>query len=198
MKLSDFSLTLAVVFNKLFFWSKQLKKISNYFIGITLAACVSVSVLAEDYKIGVVNPLQLLKKSPQAAEMAVQLQKEFTREDTELIAAQRKLKELEDRLVKDTAIMSESEKQKLEHNIINQRRDVKRSVDELREDVAYRKNEELSKIQKEIIAAIQVVAKANNYDIIFGEGVLFADLKIDITEQVIDYLKDNDNAVAEQ
>ena len=85
--------------------------------------------------------------------------------------------------------MSESEMKKLERDIINQRRDLKRSQDEFREDLTFRRNEIIAKIQTEIVEAIQTVAKQNNFDLVVGEGVVFASTKIDITNLVVDYLK---------
>ena len=63
-------------------------------------------IYAEDYKIGVVNAIRILEQSPQAEKMRKQIEKEFAPRDRELVASQKKLKELEDRLTKDAAIMS--------------------------------------------------------------------------------------------
>lgn len=157
-------------------------------IAIFLATSPFASVSADDYKIGVVNAIRILEQSPQAEKMRKQIEKEFAPRDRELVASQKKLKELEDRLTKDAAIMSESERKKLERDIINQRRDLKRSQDEFREDLTFRRNEEIAKIQKEIVTAINAVAKTSGFDIILSEGVLFASSKVDISQQIIDHL----------
>jgi outer membrane protein len=116
------------------------------------------------------------------------IEKEFAPRDRELVASQKKLKQFEDRLTKDAAIMSETERKKLERDIISQRRDLKRSQDEFREDLTFRRNEEIAKIQKEIVDAINMVAKSNKFDVILSEGVIFASAKVDISQVVIDYL----------
>jgi len=159
---------------------------------ITLGA--ATTVVADDYKIGVVNSLQLMEQSPQAAAMKAQLQKEFEPVDRELVVMQKKLKESEDRLTKDSAIMSESERSKLERDIIGQRRELKRKQDQFRDDLNFRQNEEVSKIQKEIIKAVQTVARENNYDIVLSDGVIFASSKVNITDKVINYLKANSSS----
>ena len=157
---------------------------------ITLSALTSSPAIyaADNYKIGVVNAIRILEQSPQAEKMRKQIEKEFAPRDRELVAAQKKLKELEDRLTKDAAIMSESERKKLERDIVNQRRDLKRSQDEFREDLTFRRNEEIAKIQKEIVDAINTVAKTNAYDVVLSEGVIFASAKVDISQTVIDHL----------
>ena len=143
---------------------------------------------AEDYKIGFVNAIRILEQSPQAEKMRRQIEKEFSPRDKELVSAQKKLKENEDRLSKDAAIMSEAERSKLERDIINQRRELKRNQDQFREDLTFRRNEEIAKIQKEIIEAIQLVAADNTYDLVLSEGVIYAGTKVDMTQLVIDHL----------
>lgn len=148
-----------------------------------------MTVQAEDYRIGAVNAVRILEQSPQAKRLRDQIEKEFSPRDRQLVEDQKKLKDMEDRMERDAAIMSEAERQELEREIINMRRELKRNQDQFREDLSYRRNEELSKIQKEIVQAIQTVAKQNNYDLVLSEGVIFASTKVDMTELVIDYLK---------
>lgn len=163
-------------------------------VAILIAAALPVH--AEDYKIGAVNTIRLLEQSPQAEKMRSQIEKEFAPRDRDLVAAQKKLKEMEDRLAKDAAIMSENERGKLERDIINERRDLKRSQDEFREDLTFRRNEEIAKIQMEIIEAIQSVAKQNNFDVVLSEGVIFASPKVDMTSLVVDHLKKKNGGAA--
>lgn len=148
------------------------------------------SVLAEGLKIGAVNTIRVLEKSPQAISADALIKKEFSSRDRALVAQQKKTKSMEDRLAKDGAIMSEQERKKLERDIITARRDLKRDQDEFREDVNFRFNEERSKIQKEVFDAIQTVAKANGYDLVLFDGVAYASDKADFSDLVINYLKE--------
>ncbi len=140
-------------------------------------------------KIGAVNALRVLEQSPQAEAARKMIEKEFAPRDKQLGAQQKKVKDLEDKLNKDGAIMSEAERTKLERDIISQKRELKRTQDEFREDLNFRRNEEFAKIQKKIIAAIQDVAETNNFDVILGEGVIYASSKVDISNMVIEHLK---------
>lgn len=168
-----------------------MNKINKYLITSVILLGATASVFAEDYKIGVVNPVSLLENSPQAKAMNAQLQKEFDPVQRELVVMQKKLKESEDQLAKDAAIMTEDNKQKLERDIITQRRELKRKSDQATEDLRFRQNEELTKIQKEIIEAIRAVAQRNGYDIVLSEGVVHASSKVNMTQLVIDYLNAN-------
>lgn len=150
---------------------------------------VCTDALAADYKIGVVNAVRVLEAAPQADVARKKLEKEFATRDRELVAAQKSLKGLEDRMVKDGAIMSETERSRLERDIVNKRRELKRDQDEFREDVNFRRNEEFGKIQRDIVEAIREVAKAEKFDLVLGEGVIFASKAVDITENVVNHLK---------
>lgn len=154
-----------------------------------IAAAMPQAAMAEDYKIGAVNSVRLWDQAPQSENMRAMLEKEFAPRDRELVNSQKKLKEKEDRLAKDAAIMSENERRNLEREIIEARRDLKRAQDEFREDLTFRRNEEMSKIQKEVVEAIQAVAKQNNFDVVLFDGVMYASAKVDMTQLVIDYLK---------
>jgi outer membrane protein len=148
----------------------------------------SAPAYTQEYKIGVVNAVRILEQSPQAKKTSALIENEFSPRDKQLIAEQRELQTMEERLSKDAAIMNETERKGLERDIINKRRDLKRSEDEFREDLTFRRNEELAKIQNEIINAIQIVARQNNFDLVLSDGVIFASAKIDMTDLVIKYL----------
>ena len=158
-------------------------------IAAILVFTTSLSYAEEIYKIGAVNAKRILQESPQAEKAMKMLEKEFSPRDKGLVAAQKKIKALEDKYNKDRAIMSEEERTKLERDVADKARDLKRDQDEFREDLNLRRNEEFGKIQKRVVVAIQKIAEENNYDVILGEGVIFASSKVDISGLVIDYLK---------
>ena len=164
--------------------------LDRFSLAVLLSAALSVSAAqAADYKIGVVNAPRVLEAAPQAEVARVKLEKEFAARDQKLVAAQKELKTLEDRAQKDGAIMSESERGRLERDIMNKRRDLKRDTQEFQEDVNYRRNEEMATIQQQIADAIIALSKEQGFDMVLGTGVVFASEKVDITDQVIARLK---------
>ena len=170
----------------------MLKKNSIAFITCCFIAVgvPSLTATAEDYKIGAVNTIRILEQSPQVLAADALIKQEFSERDRLLVSKQKEVKKMEDRLAKDAAIMSEAERKKSERDIINARRDLKRNQDEFREDVNFRSNEERAKIQKEVFEAIVEVSKQHAYDLVLFDGVAFASPKVDVSELVIDYLKD--------
>lgn len=142
------------------------------------------SAVAADLKIGFVNVARLLEKAPQAEKAKKDLEREFKPRDSKLMNEQKAIKSMEEKMAKDEAVMSESERQKLERDILNRKRDAKRIQDEFREDFNLRRNEELGKLQKSIFEAIQVLAKEDNYDLLLTDGVVFAKESIDVTGKI--------------
>ena len=166
----------------------QIKHISLALLGACMLAGPAV---AAEYKIGVVQAVRVLEAAPQAEGAKKKLESEFAGRDKALLGDQKALKALEDRLAKDQAIMSETERSRLQRDIVNKQRDLKRNSDEFREDVNFRRNEEFGKIQRMIVEAIKQLAEEQKYDIVLGEGVIYAGKSVDITEQVIERLKKN-------
>lgn len=154
-------------------------------IGIALLVFLtSMGVSAAEMKIGFVNVAKLLEKAPQADKAKKDLEREFAPRDKRLVAEQKEIKQMEDKLGKDAAVMSDSEKQKLDKEILNRKREAKRLQDEFREDFNLRRNEELSQLQKEIFEAIQSLAKDENFDLLLTDGVVYASDAIDVTSKV--------------
>ncbi len=144
----------------------------------------------EIYKLGAVNLVRVLEKSPQYEAAGKLIKEEFGPKENQIVVEQDKLKGLEELLKKDSAIMSAAELKKLERDIISKRRELKRKQDEFREDLNFRRNEEFSKIQKEIVEAIKKVANDEKYDVILSEGVIYASSKADISDLILEYLSE--------
>ncbi len=167
----------------------KIQTLSKLLIIFSIVLMLPATAMAESYKIGVVNAVKVLESAPQAADAKKRLEKEFASRDKKLVAAQKAVKQKEDKLAKDGAIMSEAELKKLQKTVLAARRELKRDQDEFRDDLNFRRNEEFGKIQRQIVQAIQKIAKDGKYDLIVGEGVIFASKKVDITNQVIEQLK---------
>ncbi len=150
------------------------------FLGLLLAANVSYA----DLKIGFVNIPAVLEKAPQAEKAKKRLEQEFSPRDKQLVAQQKEIQNMDERMAKDAAVMGESARLNLEKDILNKKRDAKRAQQEFSEDFNVRRNEELGKLQRRIVEAIREIAKAQNFDLLLTDGVIYASDKIDVTSQV--------------
>lgn len=106
-----------------------------------------------------------------------------------MIEAGKVLQRLQERLSRDAAIMSEEERKKLGLDIMTRKRELQRNQDAFREDVNIRRNDVITKIQDIIKQAINDVGKQGHYDLIFYDGISYANPDLEITDAVLDRLQ---------
>lgn len=150
------------------------------FLGLLLAANVGFA----DLKIGVVNIPAVLEKAPQAEKAKKRLEQEFKPRDNQLVSQQKEIQGMEEKLNKNSSVMSDSERNRMEKDIQNKRRDAKRSQQEFSEDFNARRNDELGKLQRRIVEAIRAIAKDQEFDLILTDGVIYSSPQMDITSQL--------------
>jgi outer membrane protein len=165
-----------------------LKLIKHILTGLAVAAVMTAPV-QEDTRVGFVNTVRLMEEAPQAKAAQSNIETEFAPREQELVGLQKDIRELEDRLSRDGAVMSEKESSKLEREILSKRRELKRSQDEFRDDLNIRKNEVLSMLQRQMYDATVGLAKEKKFDLILGQGVVYAADSVDITDMVLEKLK---------
>lgn len=168
-------------------------QISKYsaIISLLVFAAFCLPAQAEDVTIGVVNTPRVVQQSPQGKAMQQKLQKEFSDRKQELLSDQNKLKDMQDKMEKDAAIMSQAERQDMQRKIRRLQRNLKRDQQAYQEDLQYERKQELATIKKVIVEAIQTVARQNGYDLVMDQSVTFASNQVNITDEVIDYLRKN-------
>ena len=157
-----------------------MKKKIALFLGLLFVANVSYA----DLKIGFVNIPAVLEKAPQAEKAKKRLEQKFSPRDKQLVAQQKEIQSMEEKMTRDASVMSDSEKANLEKDIQNKKRDAKRSQQEFSEDFNASRNEELGKLQRRIVEAVRAIAKDEDYDLLLTDGVIYAKEQIDITAQV--------------
>ena len=142
-----------------------------------------------EVKVGFVNVAKVLELAPQAEAARNRIEKEFAPKDRELLQQQKDVRSLEDRLVKNAAVLSEAERQRNESEIRATKRELRRRQDEFREDLNLRRSQELSKLQQKVTEVIKALAEAEKYDLIVSDGVIFAGQRVDITDQILERLR---------
>jgi outer membrane protein len=154
-----------------------------------LAMLAAASAEAADLKIGYVNYGQLIEAAPQAKTIADSIRNEFTPRQRDLQTQQQSLKTREDKLQKDGATMTEDQRAKAEKDLRDSYRDLQRKQSEVQDDFNARRNEELSRLQRTLIEEVRTYAKAQNFDLIVADGVIYANPTIDITPAILTALQ---------
>ena len=154
-------------------------------LGVALLCAFALPAAAQDLKIGVVNVPVLLDRAPQTKAAMDALQEEFAPRQREFSAKQKELEDLTAKIQKDVAVMGETERKNAERNLRDLQREVQRLQNEFREDLNLRQNEELGNLQRALRKEVQDYAQAEGYDLVVGDGVLFASTAVNITEEVL-------------
>jgi len=154
-------------------------------LGIMLVGAFALPASAQEVKIGVVNIQVLMERSPQTKAAMDALQEEFAPRQREFLAKQKEYEELAEKVQKDVAVMGETERRNAEKNLRDLQREVTRLQTEFREDLNLRQNEELGLLQRSLLMEVQNFASQEGYDLVVGDGVLFASTAVNITEDVL-------------
>ncbi|MDH3614616.1 MAG: OmpH family outer membrane protein [Gammaproteobacteria bacterium] len=153
--------------------------------GIALVCAFALPASAQELKIGVVNIPVLMERSPQTKAAMDALQEEFAPRQREFLAKQKEFEEMTAKVQKDVAVMGETERRNAEKNLRDLQREVARLQTEFREDLNLRQNEELGLLQRSLLKEVQDYAAQEGYDLVVGDGVLFASTAVNITEEVL-------------
>jgi outer membrane protein len=150
---------------------------------------VASPVFAAELKIGVVDYGRLVEESPQAKSALESIRTEFTPRQRDLQNQQASLKAKEERLQKDGATMAPDQRGNSEKDLRDSYRELQRRQQEVQDDFNARRNEEMSRLQKSLIEQVRIYAKAQNFDLVIADGVIYTTPTIDITPQILTQLQ---------
>ena len=159
------------------------RKVLRVTFAATVIATGSVAI-AQDFKIGVVNPERLLRESTPARAALSKLEAEFSKRQKDVEETGVRLKAAAERFEKDSPVMTESDRGRRQRELAEIDRDFQRKQREFREDVNHRRNEEMQSMQERSTRIIRQIAEQEKFDLIVQEAVYF-NPRIDITERVL-------------
>ncbi len=140
---------------------------------------------AAQTRVAVVNISKLVTESPQAASARQKMDQEFS-------ARRKKLEGMQDRLIadvdkakKDAAVMSEDQKKKTQEDLARRQREFAQQQGEYNAEVARREQQELEALRKTILEVVAEVARQSKYDVVIGDGVVYAADSVNITDKVL-------------
>jgi outer membrane protein len=169
---------------------KHLTGISNPFKSLLLVAALLLPIIgaqAQDARIGFINTERVFREAAPAKAAQAKIEQEFSRRERELQDMAARLKSLSEKLDKDAAILTESDRIKRQRELADLDKDFQRKQREFREDLNQRRNEELAVVLDRTNKVIKQIAEAEKYDIVFQEAV-YASPRIDITDKVLKLL----------
>ena len=152
---------------------------------VVLVASLAAPAMAE-VKIGVIDYGRLFEDSPQAKALKEALNAEFGPRVQQLVSAEQALKARSDKF--HSATMTADQKSKAEKELRDGLRDLERKKSELQDDSNAKRQEEMNKLQRTLIGEVREYAKAQNFDIVIADGVIYHTATVDITPAVLSAL----------
>lgn len=159
------------------------KAITIAAIGLQAAiTCAS----AQPLKIGFVDVQQVLQESTPSKAAGARLESEFGNRNRELVRLDARLREVGDKLDKESPVLSEEERSRRGRDLANQKRELERKSREFQEDAERRQQEEQRAIKDKFDKALKQVFEAGKYDLVLQANVPFRSQAVDITRKVLD------------
>jgi outer membrane protein len=157
--------------------------------GLAIAMALAAPAAWAEIKIGFVDYGRLMEESPQAKAALEAIRTEFAPRQRELQSEQTSLKAKEEKLQKDGATMTPEQRSRAEKELRDGARDFARKQGEVQDDFNARRNEETSRLQRVLIEEVRTYAKAQNYDLVIAENVIYATPTVDITPAILSALQ---------
>ncbi len=147
------------------------------------------NALANEFRVAVVNPNRIVEQSPQYQSARRLLLDELYERESKLLEQQNDIDQLQRQLERDSSLMSEDEIMRLRNDIRARTRRLRYDKEELQEDFALRKNELRSRLVRQMEEVVEQIAREKEIDLILSEGVVYFSKRIDVSEEIIERLK---------
>jgi outer membrane protein len=149
----------------------------------------SSAVLAEGIKVATVDLRMALLSTTAAKKFGDELKKEFTADEKRLREVGDQAKLLQERLRKDGAIMSDTERSKLSAEFDEKAQEFNYLKNKYQAAIAKREEAFLVESKPKVDSALVDIAKKGGYQLVLPDNMaVFADPSLDITPQLIEAL----------
>lgn len=152
------------------------------------------SAHAADVTVAVVNALRLQSEAPQVASVREKIKVEFAAREAKTVAQQEQIEQLEQKLLRERDSMSDAEAKSLQRDIRSRTLRLENAKEELESDRRLRLSEEMDRLRRVLAEVIADVAKAENLDIVLESGVTWASDRANITDTVLQRMRELDAA----
>lgn len=141
---------------------------------------------ADELKVGVIDLRTILDKSPQVKKMTEDLKKQFGPQEEKIKKLDQTIQDDIKKLQRDNAVMSDSDRKKLQEKIVKERQDIQQMSMQFQQNAAAEQAKATQKVFDEIRAIIKQVAEKNKLNLVIQKDVVYYnDANLDVTDQVV-------------
>jgi outer membrane protein len=149
-----------------------------------LSFLLAGGVAAQESRVAFVSAERVLREATPAKAATLKIEQEFSKREKELQDMAARLKSMSDKLDKDAAVLSDSDRIKRQRELADLDKDFQRKQREFREDLNQRRNEELAIVLERVTKVIKQIAEQEKYDMVFQEAA-YVSPRVDITDKVL-------------
>jgi outer membrane protein len=169
----------------------------NFIVLLAAATLTGFAPLASaETKIGVVDVNKLAQQAPQAKELMDKLRAEFTARKKDIDTKAASLQKRQETLSKDGATMSELQKSTMEKELRDGSRDLSSQKAAFDDDLNARQQEVQAQITGMLDQEVSGYAKAQGYDLVLADGVVYASAAVDLTPAILQSMLSRKGAAA--
>ncbi|MAM89155.1 OmpH family outer membrane protein [Allohahella sp. A8] len=156
---------------------------------LTCSLLSVAGMAAAETKIGIIDLRAALLGSESAKSFSTQMEKDFADDDARIRKVGEEAQKLQQRLQKDGAIMSESEKEKAQAELEEKVQEFNFLKNKFQNSVAKREELFVNQSKPKVDAAIKKLAADNDLDLVLPKTVaVFSAPALDITDKLIEEL----------
>lgn len=155
--------------------------------------CLFISIECLAQKIGFVDMERVTNNSPQISKALDEINKEFEAQFETIKQKEYDLETLEVSITKDGAMMPLEKLSQLQERARILERQIRRLKEDLRDSMSIRQTQVFNDIEKEINKVVENYAITNNYQAILINEILYVNEEMDITDEILQLLKNTDN-----
>ncbi len=157
-----------------------------------LVALLPATALAQSQtSIAFVDVGYLVDNSPQAQAASKTLQEEFGPAQEQLEQKQQEFQDLRQQLEKDSLVMSEGDREEHQQRLQQLGREIQRGEKSFRDQLNEERNQALQGVREDVLTAVETVAEDEGYDLVVGQGTVYASDAVDITSRVLERMEAN-------
>ena len=170
--------------------SKEKIQVKKLVLGlILLSGLLSANAIAAGLKVGVVSVERILTEAPQVDAVNTSMLERFGPQRDELQKGEQEITKLQENYKRNELVLTEDKLNELKKEIITKIQALKQKEAVLTQEVGTVRNQELAVLQQQVRGIIDDIAKKGKYDLILSEGVAYSSEKLDITDKVLDMMK---------
>lgn len=171
---------------------KSKSKLTSKFLAFLIVLLFSQGAIAQDAKIGILNPLQALFNSDSARVVQEELEQEFAADEARAQELSTQLNELREKFQQDEAVMTEDEVRRMNSDAQDLQVQLQLIQERVQTALQERNQEFLQSMQGDLATAVSDVVAEGGYDLVMNadSAPYFAPV-LDITAKVTAKLNEN-------